>query len=102
MLYVVSASKAKGLYSCECSKMDRDGMLCCHILKMLTHLGVDEIPERYIHKRWTQSAVSSDPPPTAEQQQPDVMPAESQRQLRHANMNMSFQRSEERRVGKEC
>jgi hypothetical protein len=56
---------------------------------MLTHLGVDEIPDRYILKRWTQKAVSGYIPP-AEEQQPDVMPAEAQKQVRHANMNMSF------------
>ena len=69
--------------------MDRDGILCCHILKMFTHLGVDEIPERYILKRWTQAAVSGSAPP-ATAPQTDVMPPESQKQLRHANLNMSF------------
>lgn len=69
--------------------MDRDGILCCHILKMFTHLGVDEIPERYILKRWTQAAVAGSAPP-ATAPQTDVMPPESQKQLRHANLNMSF------------
>jgi hypothetical protein len=87
--YLVTANKDEGLYYCECSKMERDGIFCCHILKMLTHLGVDEIPDRYILKRWTQKAVSGYIPP-AEEQQPDVMPSEAQKQVRHANMNMSF------------
>ncbi|KAM0862552.1 hypothetical protein ACQ4PT_045200 [Festuca glaucescens] len=87
--YLVIANKDEGLYSCECSKMDIDGMLCCHILKMFTHLGVDEIPERYILKRWTQQAVLGFAGP-ATAPQPDVIPPESQKQLRHANLNMSF------------
>jgi hypothetical protein len=40
-MYLVIASKDEGLYTCECAKMEQDGLLCCHILKMFTHLGVD-------------------------------------------------------------
>ena len=90
--YMVSADREGGLYSCECSKMDRDGMLCCHILKLFTHLGVDVIPDRYLIKRWTQRAVSMGAAEAAAggQHQPDVLPPESQMQLRHANLNMNF------------
>ncbi|KAM0878004.1 hypothetical protein ACQ4PT_035148 [Festuca glaucescens] len=87
--YLVTANKEEGMYYCECSKMDMDGILCCHILKIFTHLGVDEIPERYILKRWTQGALSGYVP-AAVAEQPDVMPPESQVQLRHANLNMGF------------
>ncbi|XP_071683733.1 uncharacterized protein [Lolium perenne] len=87
--YLVTANKEEGTYYCECSKMDRDGILCCHILKIFTHLGVDEIPDRYILKRWTQGALSGYVP-AAVAEQPDVMPPESQVQLRHANLNMGF------------
>ncbi|KAM0898880.1 hypothetical protein ACQ4PT_021667 [Festuca glaucescens] len=76
--HLVTANKNEGLYLCECSKMDRDGLLCCRILKMFTHLGVDEIPEHYILKRWTQRAVSGVAGP-ATAPQPDVMPPESQK-----------------------
>jgi hypothetical protein len=31
----VVANKAEGKYECECCKMQRDGILCCHILKVL-------------------------------------------------------------------
>jgi hypothetical protein len=79
--YLLLASKDEGLYTCECAKMERDGLLCCHILKMFTHLGVDEIPDRYILKRWTQRAVSGYMPPMQDEQ-PDVMPPESQKQVR--------------------
>ncbi|KAM0840843.1 hypothetical protein ACQ4PT_059383 [Festuca glaucescens] len=87
--YLVTSNQDEGVYYCECSKMDRDGILCCHILKIFTHLGVDEIPERYILKRWMQGAVSGYVAPTAPVQA-DVMPPDSQQQLRHANLNMTF------------
>ncbi|CAL4902769.1 unnamed protein product [Urochloa decumbens] len=38
-------------------QIDRDGILCCHIMKILTRLGVKTIPERYVLRRWTQKAV---------------------------------------------
>ena len=69
--------------------MDRDGILCSHILKIFTNLGIGEIPEHYILKRWTQSAVSGEAP-TTNDQPPDEMPPESQKLIRHANLNMNF------------
>jgi hypothetical protein len=56
---------------------------------MFTHLGVDEIPDRYILRRWTQRAVSGYMPPVQDEV-PNVMPPESKKQVRHANMNMTF------------
>ena len=44
-------------YYCECSKFDRDDIICCHIMKIMTRLGIQNIPERYILQRWTQQAV---------------------------------------------
>lgn len=37
-------------FECEC------GMLCCHVLKVMDYLGMTEIPERHIVKRWTRDA----------------------------------------------
>ncbi|KAG2637620.1 hypothetical protein PVAP13_2NG529006 [Panicum virgatum] len=44
--YLVTAVVEEESSYCECSKFDRDGMLCCHIMKILTRLG-----------RWTQEAI---------------------------------------------
>ena len=55
--YLVTALEEEESYCCKCSKVDRDGMLCCHILKVMTRLDVKAIPQRYILKRWTQEAV---------------------------------------------
>ncbi|KAK3145220.1 hypothetical protein QOZ80_4AG0325630 [Eleusine coracana subsp. coracana] len=40
-------------FNCICSKFERDGILCCHILRLFTQFGINEIPERYIKERWT-------------------------------------------------
>ncbi|XBJ26582.1 hypothetical protein VPH35_003972 [Triticum aestivum] len=38
---------------CECAKFTRDGIPCCHIFRLFTQFGVNEIPGQYIVPRWT-------------------------------------------------
>ncbi|KQK14327.1 hypothetical protein BRADI_1g15474v3 [Brachypodium distachyon] len=87
--YLVLAQVGDEEYSCECGKVKRDGLLCCHILKVFTHLGIDEIPERYIMRRWTQNAV---PRKVArpDETQPDALPPESLKQIRMANLSVKY------------
>ncbi|KAM0901798.1 hypothetical protein ACQ4PT_019710 [Festuca glaucescens] len=40
-------------FRCQCAKFTRDGILCCHIFRVFTQLGVNEIPAQYIVPRWT-------------------------------------------------
>ena len=87
-LYMVTAQVDQQDYGCECCKFYRDGLLCVHILKVFTHLGVDEIPERYILPRWTQHDILTDMPPDT--QVPDAMPKESLQQIRHVSLNTMF------------
>ena len=54
--------REKNLLSCEqnrfeciCAKYDRDDILCCHVLRLLTQLGIHKIPDAYIKERWTTS-----------------------------------------------
>ena len=39
-------------YSCICCKFEKDGLLCSHILKVMLHLQVEKIPDKYIIDRW--------------------------------------------------
>jgi hypothetical protein len=55
--YLVTAIEDEGSYYCECSRFDRDGVICCHIMQIMTRLGVETIPNCFILKRWTQEAV---------------------------------------------
>uniref|UniRef100_A0ACD5WQN3 Uncharacterized protein n=1 Tax=Avena sativa TaxID=4498 RepID=A0ACD5WQN3_AVESA len=43
-------------YKCGCCKFERDGIMCCHILKAMVQLGVTEMPSAYVLRRWTWSA----------------------------------------------
>ncbi|KAE8772414.1 hypothetical protein D1007_55625 [Hordeum vulgare] len=51
-LYVVQVDADRDDYSCICCKFEKDGILCCHILKVMLHLEVDKIPDKYIIDRW--------------------------------------------------
>jgi hypothetical protein len=70
--YLVTAIKEEESYSYECSKFDKDGTICCHIMRVMVRMGVKSIPERYILKRWTQQAIGSD----ADQVQSVLAPVE--------------------------
>lgn len=37
-------------------EFEREGILCCHILRRLFQMNVDKIPEKYILFRWTINA----------------------------------------------
>ncbi|KAM0902010.1 hypothetical protein ACQ4PT_019557 [Festuca glaucescens] len=51
--YKVEANLEAETYSCECCKFSRDGLLCCHIFRVMVQLGnIDRIPEQYILRRW--------------------------------------------------
>lgn len=43
-------------FSCECGMYEHMGMLCCHAIRVMAHLGVQKIPDSHIMKRWTRGA----------------------------------------------
>ncbi|RLN23090.1 hypothetical protein C2845_PM07G03630 [Panicum miliaceum] len=53
----VSANSVGGLYSCDCCKFQREGVLCCHILKVFDAVAVREVPGHYILPRWSAEKV---------------------------------------------
>uniref|UniRef100_A0ACD5Z2R3 Uncharacterized protein n=1 Tax=Avena sativa TaxID=4498 RepID=A0ACD5Z2R3_AVESA len=87
--YMVNANGGSDNYNCDCCKYERDGLLCCHVLKVFTHIGVDAIPERYILHRWTQQALETVVQPSFPAKD-DVMPEESRKQLWFANLSTKF------------
>ena len=42
---------------CECNYFVRIGMLCCHALRVLVNEQVDQIPEKYVVRRWRRALV---------------------------------------------
>lgn len=51
--FSVEVDMEKKIFNCICSKFERDGILCCHVLRLFTQFGINEIPEHYIRQRWT-------------------------------------------------
>ncbi|XP_044350367.1 protein FAR1-RELATED SEQUENCE 5 isoform X1 [Triticum aestivum] len=54
--YEVTISDNGDWFDCECGQFAHMGMLCCHALKVMDHIGVQEIPKCHILKRWTKDA----------------------------------------------
>uniref|UniRef100_A0A0A9T3X6 Protein FAR1-RELATED SEQUENCE n=1 Tax=Arundo donax TaxID=35708 RepID=A0A0A9T3X6_ARUDO len=52
--FVIQVDREESNFECVCAKYDRDGILCCHVLRLFTQLGINEIPAKYIKDRWTQ------------------------------------------------
>jgi hypothetical protein len=51
--YNVHATLEFETYKCECCKFSRDGLLCCHILRVMVQQGdIDHIPKHYILRKW--------------------------------------------------
>lgn len=90
--YEVQAYFAEGLCYCQCCKFERDGILCCHILKVMDVYGIKEVLSCYILKRWTWDAEEA-LGPHGEQglhlMQED-MPTRSMSVIRNALMKKNF------------
>jgi len=51
-IVLTDLTKGKEEFSCICAKFSKDGILCCHILKVIVEEEIDEIPEKYFIDRW--------------------------------------------------
>ncbi|XP_073362498.1 protein FAR-RED ELONGATED HYPOCOTYL 3-like [Aegilops tauschii subsp. strangulata] len=51
-LYLVQVGLKEEEYSCICCAFQKDGLLSSHILRVMIHLNIEKIPEKYIIDRW--------------------------------------------------
>jgi hypothetical protein len=63
--YRVEVVAAESLYSCGCNTFEMCGLLCAHIIRVMVHLNVQEIPARYLLHRWSAAATTTPPDPGA-------------------------------------
>lgn len=54
--YIVSVDLSEKKINCNCKMFEFVGILCSHILKVMSYIGIDAIPPHYILKRWTKNA----------------------------------------------
>ncbi|XP_010239431.1 protein FAR1-RELATED SEQUENCE 9 [Brachypodium distachyon] len=53
--FMVMVDWANEDISCICVRFQKDGMLCCHALRVLLHLNILVLPEKYYIQRWRQA-----------------------------------------------
>ena len=50
--YTVLVDRCSEDFTCICAKFNKDGILCSHVLRVLVHLNIPEIPGKYFIDRW--------------------------------------------------
>jgi hypothetical protein len=53
---IVTVEPEDNLYECTCNRFHINGVLCHHILKVMIHTNVQEIPAAYLMHRWSEDA----------------------------------------------
>ncbi|CAM0883369.1 unnamed protein product [Alopecurus aequalis] len=92
--YMVAVDFQNDVYNCQCSKFCKDGFLCCHAMKVMSHLGlVKYMPDHYILERWSIPAPDIEPPPSKPKQVPSgKLSRKDMRLLRYGNICTDFSR----------
>ena len=89
--YKVTTNITDESYSCECCKFSRDGLLCCHVMKVMTYMAVDTIPQQYILPRWSKPIEETQTPPIDIPRVPTGKLSSSQLKLvRYSNLCNDF------------
>ncbi|KAM0860125.1 hypothetical protein ACQ4PT_046774 [Festuca glaucescens] len=92
--YLVHVFPETEIYNCVCCKFDKDGILCCHVMKVMSYIGaVTRIPDHYLLHRWclpppdiVAPVVEPTPKPTTK------MSRKNMRLLRYGNLCNEFSR----------
>ncbi|XP_052162053.1 protein FAR1-RELATED SEQUENCE 5-like [Oryza glaberrima] len=50
--YIVVVDTIAEEYECICPRFKKDGILCVYVLKVLIHLNITKLPEKYFIERW--------------------------------------------------
>lgn len=50
--YIVLVNLPQEEFSCICAMFQKDGILCAHILRVVIHLNMTRLPEKYFIDRW--------------------------------------------------
>lgn len=50
--FEVAVTEDKQHFKCSCRKLDRDGIPCCHVLKITERLDLLVVPESFVRYRW--------------------------------------------------
>ncbi|KAM0898123.1 hypothetical protein ACQ4PT_022119 [Festuca glaucescens] len=84
--FTITYDPQTGLYKCQCRLYEHFGIICCHIMLVMTQSGVMQIPECHIMKRWTVYARAGSCGKAGKSYA--VQDDEASRTLRHKNLYM--------------
>lgn len=61
--YRVEVVVEDGLYTCGCNSFEMCGLICAHIIRVMVHMNVQQIPDKYMLHRWSSAATTPAPDP---------------------------------------
>jgi hypothetical protein len=61
--YMVKVVVEDQLFTCACTAFEMCGLICPHIIRVMVHLNVQQILERYMLHRWSTAATTPAPAP---------------------------------------
>ena len=91
--YIVDADVQNEIYNCQCCKICKDGILCCHAMKVMAQLGeVHKYPDHYILPRWCIPPPDIVVPEAVQQEKPvgQKLTRKEMKLLRYGNMCNDF------------
>ncbi|XP_037410395.1 protein FAR1-RELATED SEQUENCE 5-like, partial [Triticum dicoccoides] len=90
--YFVTASIGEGEFYCQCCKFERDGIVCCHILKVMDMNAMTRMPRHFIRRRWTWDADDALAPQTthAVLAMHDERPESTMEAVRHVVLTKNY------------
>ena len=59
MLYSMQVEMDEGVFECSCHYFEINGLICAHIIRVMVHLNVQVIPQRYLLERWSEATTTS-------------------------------------------
>ncbi|KAM0838672.1 hypothetical protein ACQ4PT_060833 [Festuca glaucescens] len=62
-IYRVEVVPDNQTYTCGCNLFEMCGLICPHIVRVMVHLNVQQIPDRYMLPRWSAAATTPAPDP---------------------------------------
>ncbi|XP_078150381.1 protein FAR1-RELATED SEQUENCE 5-like [Carex rostrata] len=64
--YTVKVDKERCRVSCDCKGYNASGILCPHAIKVMQYVGITDLPDHYILRRWTKGVNASAKRPISE------------------------------------
>ncbi|XP_044968885.1 protein FAR1-RELATED SEQUENCE 5-like [Hordeum vulgare subsp. vulgare] len=58
-IFTVNVEMEQEIFECRCNCFEMNGIVCAHIIRVMVHLNVQAIPQRYLLERWSEQAGSS-------------------------------------------